>query len=151
MKKRTTPPAAESRIQLPNERAAIARAESDLLAAVERHGYPQASVFALRLAFEEAVINAFRHGHRALPDRPIDVSWRVDAGKVSITVADQGPGFDPDSVPDPTLDENLAKPSGRGIMLMRGYMTRVEFRDRGSTVCMVYTRPKARPADKQRE
>ncbi len=126
---------------LHNDRAEIDRAERDLLAAAERHAYPEASRFALRLAFEEGVINAFRHGHSAKPQEPIRVSWKASPRQVIITIEDRGPGFDPGDVPDPTADENIAKPSGRGLMLMRAYMSRVEFNDRGNRVKMTYERP----------
>ena len=57
-------------------------------------------------------------------------------GAVWIEVVDQGPGFDPDMVPDPTCDENLEKPCGRGILLMRSYMSQVEFNSQGNCVTM---------------
>jgi serine/threonine-protein kinase RsbW len=56
-------------------------------------------------------------------------------------VEDRGPGFDPSGVPDPTLDENLELPSGRGLMLIRAYMTRVAFSPTGNRVSMYYRRP----------
>ena len=66
------------RVTLHDSREEIERVEHSLLEAVERHGYPEASRFALRLALEEAIINAFRHGHRNLPKVPIEVDWAVD-------------------------------------------------------------------------
>ena len=55
---------------------------------------------------------------------------------------DKGPGFKPEAVPDPTLDENLTIPTGRGLLLMRAYMAKVEYVGRGNRVEMVYQRPK---------
>lgn len=130
--------------RLPNDRSEIDRLEEGLVAAVEREGYPPAAQFALRLALDEAILNAFRHGHRELPHLPIQVSYRVESDRVRITVEDQGPGFSPDEVPDPTLDENIERSSGRGLMLIRAYMSEVEFNDRGNRLSMIYVRP--RPA-----
>lgn len=112
--------------------------EARLLRAIESCDYPDAGIFAIRLAFEEAMMNAYKHGGGSGGQ----VSIRVDVtpGRVEISVDDHGPGFDPDSVPDPLADENLELPSGRGLMLMRQYMTRVTHNDRGNKVTMVYER-----------
>lgn len=115
--------------------------ERRFLEDVDRHGYPEISKFPLRLALEEALVNAFKHGHRNLPDQPVKVAWRVDRKKITLSVEDQGPGFKPEDVPDPTSPEALEKPSGRGLMLMRAYMSSVEYSARGNRVTMVYERP----------
>lgn len=129
------------RVELPRDSDRVGQLEAEILDAIDRHGYPKASKFAVKLAFEEAVTNAFEHGHRGLPEGlPIYVAYRVTGDAVVIHVEDQGPGFDPEGVPDPTLDENLAIPSGRGIMLMGSYMTSVEYNDRGNVVRMRYER-----------
>ncbi|HYE02196.1 MAG TPA: ATP-binding protein [Phycisphaerales bacterium] len=111
-------------------------------AAMGRHGYTEASRFAVRLAVEEALANAFHHGHRGLPPQtPVDLSYAVGPGLIEVTIKDRGPGFDPGAVPDPTLETNLELPSGRGLLLMRAYMTTVEFSERGTVVRMTYRRP----------
>jgi serine/threonine-protein kinase RsbW len=56
-------------------------------------------------------------------------------------VRDQGPGFDPGAVPDPTTDENLERGSGRGLLLIRAYMSRAEYLEGGRMLRMVYQRP----------
>lgn len=127
-----------------NDRATISAAENGLLQALDRYEYAKASRFAVRLALEEALTNAFRHGHRTLPcDTPVTVDLVVGPQEVTITVEDQGPGFSPDDVPDPTLDENLDKPAGRGLMLMRAYMASITYNERGNRVTLVYRRPTA--------
>jgi len=123
---------------LANDAAQIHAAATDLISAAEHAGYTTSAAFALRLALEEAVRNAFEHGCRSCPGRSVDVSWEVSPRRVVIRVSDPGPGFDPAEVPDPTTDENLDRPSGRGLLLMRAYMTRVEFNERGNTVTMTY-------------
>lgn len=135
-------PAERHRVEVRDSRDDIERVEKIILDEVGKRGYPETSRFALRLALEEALINAFRHGHRDLPKTPVEVEWSVDDLAVRITVIDRGPGFKPDAVPDPTLDENLDVPSGRGIMLMRAYMSSIEYNDAGNAVTMVYERSK---------
>jgi len=122
----------------PAQRRAL---EQAVLDAAEHHGYPAATHFALKLAIEEAVMNAFKHGHKALPDTPINVSWRVDPHRITITVEDRGPGFRPADVPDPTTPDAIEKPTGRGLMLMHSFMSRVEYNAKGNRVTMVYEKP----------
>lgn len=112
-----------------------------LIADAEAAGYPTASVFAVRLAVEEALTNAINHGHAQLPHEPVALAWRVLPARIEIEVSDSGPGFKPAEAPDPTLDENIEKPTGRGLMLIRSFMSRVEHNATGNTVRMIYQRP----------
>jgi serine/threonine-protein kinase RsbW len=109
----------------------------ELLGVVKRCGYDEACAFAIRLALEEALNNAVRHGNRMDPAKVVEVEYDIDPRRAIITVTDQGEGFNPAGVPDPTTDENLEKPTGRGIMLMRAYMDQVRFNDRGNQVRLV--------------
>ncbi|HID75882.1 MAG TPA: ATP-binding protein, partial [Planctomycetaceae bacterium] len=61
---------------------------------------------------------------------------RISDDKVRVEIADEGEGFDPEAIPDPTDDEYLDMPSGRGVMLMRNFMTRVEYLEGGTRVVM---------------
>lgn len=125
-----------------NRRADIDSVESAVLAALSQHNYPEASRFAVRLALEEALVNAFHHGHRGLPpETTLTVTFQISADEVVIAVTDKGPGFDPASVPDPTDEANIELPSGRGLMLMRAYMDSVTHDLSGRRVTMVYRRP----------
>lgn len=133
----------ESEVWIPHDPEAIRRAEEGLLAAVGRARYPEASAFAIRLALEEAIYNAFRHGHQDLPrDEEVRLHWRVTPSEIRITVEDKGPGFRPESLPDPTSQDRLELPHGRGVMLMRAYMTVVQYNEKGNRVTMIYKRPK---------
>ncbi len=139
----TPPPAPDSgELTLVHQREDVDRAVKTVLAALDRHGYSESSRFAVRLAIEEALSNAFKHGHKGLPDStPVRFTYAADSSGLSITVQDRGPGFDPSVIPDPTLDENLEMPSGRGLMLIRAYMTSVEFNAPGNRLTMVYRKP----------
>lgn len=135
-------PGGLTRVEVPHQREAVDVAIRAVLAELTTHGYSEASKFAVRLALEEGLANAFAHGHRGLPEgATVTLEYRVGPADLEMHVEDRGPGFDPSSVPDPTLDENLELPSGRGLMLIRAYMTRVVFNPTGNRVSMFYKRP----------
>jgi serine/threonine-protein kinase RsbW len=130
------------KFDLVNDRHAIDAVRDQIVEALGRLGYSDTSAFAVRLAFEEAISNAFRHGHRGLPDStPVGVEYRIGPDEVEITLQDRGPGFVPSNVPDPTLEENLELPSGRGLMLIRAYMSGIEFNPAGNRIRMIYRKP----------
>lgn len=110
--------------------------EQQMLDALEACGYDETEVFAVKLSLEEALVNAVRHGNGNDPTKTISASWQVTEKEATFTVEDEGPGFNPDAVPDPTLDENLERPCGRGVMLMRAYMDEVAFNKKGNRVSM---------------
>jgi len=129
-------------IDLVHDRPRISALIDRILARAEDEGFGASSLFAIRLAIEEAVTNAFEHGHAGLdPTTPIHIDYAVSSDQIEIAIEDQGSGFSPGSLPDPTLQENLAKPSGRGVMLMRAYMTDVQFNPAGNRVKLRYVRP----------
>lgn len=125
-----------------NRRADIDRVEGAILGALERFGYPDASRFAVRLALEEGLVNAFMHGHRGLPpEETVRVQYRVGPDEVMIAITDRGPGFKPEHVPDPTHDEHVELPSGRGLMLIKAFMSDVHHENNGNRLVMTYRRP----------
>jgi serine/threonine-protein kinase RsbW len=123
-------------------RAAIALTEevadllTDVTGAMEEVGYGARDTFAVRLALQEAVINAVKHGHGNDPRKQARIWWAVSASAVMLVVEDDGAGFDPDRVPDPCLPENRERPGGRGVFLMRSYMSWVRFNGAGNGVGM---------------
>jgi len=128
--------------------ADVGTAQSELEQAVKAKQYDRTSVFAIKLALEEALSNAFKHGNRNDPTKAVHLRFRVEADSVMIEIEDQGEGFDLGAVPDPTATENLEIPCGRGITLMRAYMSEVTFQPPGNRVRMVYLRPSARRSAK---
>ncbi len=109
---------------------------SRILEALEQEQWAEHDVFAVHLAMEEALVNAIKHGNRRDPAKMVEVVCRLAKDRVQIQITDEGVGFDPESVPDPTDEENLEVPSGRGLMLMRCYMTSVVFNPQGNQVSM---------------
>jgi len=122
---------------LPTDLTAVRDTEREILGRLRDLGYDDDQVFAVRLALEEAIVNAMKHGNGFDPNLSVHVGYRVTPERVEIRVADEGGGFDPGDVPDPTKDEYLERPCGRGIMLMRCYMDEVSFSPRGNEVVMV--------------
>ena len=108
-----------------------------ILDAVEKAGFNSQSTFAIKLALEEALINAIKHGNKLDVKKNVHIEATVSPTLTEIIIEDEGPGFDRASVPDPTLEENLDKSSGRGILLMEAYMNRVEWSRGGRRVHMV--------------
>ena len=96
--------------------------------------------FNLRVALCEALANAILYGNRSDPSK--DVSIRVLFGRTAIEmeVSDEGDGFAPDDVPDPTTAEHLADPDGRGIFLIQRLVDEVRFNEKGNTICMILRR-----------
>jgi serine/threonine-protein kinase RsbW len=114
-----------------------------LLSALEEKGYTQDDMFAVHLALEEAFLNAVKHGNKMDPSKKVTLEYVIDEEKVEIRMADEGRGFDPRSIPDPRVGENLYRPEGRGLLLMNAYMDVVEYNEQGNSLRMV--RHKKRP------
>ena len=108
----------------------------DVVATLEALGYPRKDQFAVRLAVEEALVNAVKHGNRGDPAKEARLRYHAGSEFVLLEVEDEGEGFDPAAVPDPLAPENLERPSGRGLFLIRKYMTWVEYSERGNRVIM---------------
>lgn len=132
-----------TRVTVPNDLRLVREPEAQILRAMHACGYDSDTVFAIKLAFEEAVTNAVKHGNCHRDEKHVELAYYVDAKRVVLMVRDEGRGFCPDEVPDPTADENLERPSGRGIMLMQSYMTKVRFNDAGNEVWMLKLRTRA--------
>ncbi|MEX0977633.1 MAG: ATP-binding protein [Pirellulales bacterium] len=108
----------------------------ELLARFHSEGWNSRDIFGIRLALEEAVVNAIKHGNCLDCNKQVQVECRSTPDKIWIKVSDQGQGFDPAAVPDCTDDEHIDSPNGRGIMLMRNFMNRVEYNKKGNIVEM---------------
>jgi serine/threonine-protein kinase RsbW len=108
------------------ESVAEVEAAADKLAA--EAGLDEDERFHVTMAAREAAVNAVLHGNEYDPAKQITVSFENTGTALVITVADQGKGLDPDSLPDPLAPENLLRGAGRGIFLIRSFMDEVHFR-----------------------
>jgi serine/threonine-protein kinase RsbW len=90
-----------------------------------------------RVGLTEALANAMVYGNSEDPAKRVRVEVRLSPACITARVIDQGVGFDPRSVPDPTSPENLCRPGGRGLFLMRKLLDEVHYNDRGNCVTLV--------------
>jgi len=123
-------------VKIPSDTAEGQVIQARIVEGLEVREYPERDVFAVRLALEEALVNAIKHGNRMSPDKSVDVKCWISDERVRIEIQDEGEGFDRGDVPDPTLLENLERPCGRGIMLMGAFMNLIEYNDQGNKVTL---------------
>ncbi len=112
------------------------RIQADIEQALKTQHFSEHDVFAIKLALEEALVNAIKHGNQMDRSKKVRIDYRVHKDRIDILITDDGLGFDPAEVPDPTAVENLERPCGRGLMLMRHYMTEVIYNSLGNSVYM---------------
>jgi len=86
----------------------------------------------------EAVNNAIKHGNKEIEDKLVDIVIEFDENELRITVTDQGNGFDPARIPDPTLPTNIEALSGRGVFLMTKLSDVITFNEKGNSVTMTF-------------
>jgi serine phosphatase RsbU (regulator of sigma subunit)/anti-sigma regulatory factor (Ser/Thr protein kinase) len=115
--------------------------ESAILPVLANKGYGERALFGVKLALEEAAINAIKHGNQLDDTKKVTVSFTIDEDCAAIAVADEGEGFDPGSIPDPTDIENLTATSGRGLALINAYMDEVTINEKGNQITMVKYAP----------
>lgn len=128
---------AEKTITLKSVHAEASEQCRQIIEIASQNGFSGDDIFAIHLSMEEAFLNAIKHGNKADPARNITIIYSVTGDRFNISISDEGGGFNYRDIPDPREDENIYKPSGRGILLMRSYMDKVEFNDSGNSVHMV--------------
>jgi len=124
-------------VTIASNSTAVERLCSRLLAEAAENHYCEDHLFAIHLALEEALMNAAKHGNEMDPRKEVAVEYAITPEKFDISISDQGPGFNPGTLPDPRSEENLYKYEGRGVLLMRSYMDVVEFNKKGNCVHMI--------------
>lgn len=98
------------------------------------------SLFRLRVSLAEALANAIQFGNRSDRMKVVHVHADLLVDHIRLRVEDEGPGFDPDSVPDPRDPDLLESPCGRGLFIIRHLAERVEFNEKGNTIWMILPR-----------
>ena len=122
--------------ELPSERGSSRIVLDELLSQLGRFGWEQSDIFGVHLAAEEAIVNAILHGNQLDRSKMVRVTCEVSPRHVRLQVTDEGPGFKPETVPDCTREDRLDMPGGRGLLLMRSFMTTIEYNDRGNSVLL---------------
>ena len=112
---------------LESELSSVDRVEAKAEDLAREAGFDEDTSSQIAMVAREAVINAILHGNKKDPAKQVHVSFELNDEALKITIADEGPGLDPDSVPDPLAPENILRSSGRGIFLMKAIMDEVHF------------------------
>jgi len=123
-------------VTIPSDPDEARRVQAEIEADLKTNSYSERDIFGIKLALEEALVNAIKHGNQMDRSKKVKISYEVSPDRFEIHITDEGVGFDPCDVPDPTAFENLERPCGRGLMLMRHYMSEVTFSPRGNSVHM---------------
>lgn len=122
---------------IPATPEAAERALEEAVALIRESNSPIGDLDEIRLALREALNNAVCHGSRLDPEKQIRIICRADPHEgLTLAVRDEGPGFDPGTVPDPTAEQNLERFGGRGLFIIRKLMDEVEHRDGGRELRM---------------
>ena len=138
-------PSIELQHSLPSQVDAISPCVELVMRFVATFRNVDGSEAGVEMALHEALVNAVVHGNQEDPNKLVEIACRCSIdGEVSITVRDQGQGFDSRAIPDPTDAENLMSTHGRGIYLMRTSMDQVYF-DEGGAVVRMRKKPNAGP------
>ena len=112
----------------------------ELMTALGAAGWEGMDLFRIQMAIEEAVVNAIEHGNKRQIEKKVHLVFHVTGEKTTLEITDEGAGFDHRNVADPTDEELLDKPRGRGVMLMRELMNEAFFNERGNQVTMIKLR-----------
>jgi serine/threonine-protein kinase RsbW len=136
----------ERTVELPSESGETTRIVDEIIEVAQRLDWPERDRYAIQMALVEALANAVKHGNGGDPLRLIRATYRIDAERVWIEIEDEGAGFSLDEVPDPTKPAQWEATSGRGIFLMRAYMTSVEYFAAGAGVRMERCREQRTPS-----
>ncbi len=131
---------------MPSDFASMREVQGKLMEMVQAHAYDDEAQFAIKLALEEALINAIKHGNKLDPKKTVSVDAVVTDKRAEFSIKDQGEGFVRKKVPDPTKRSNREKSSGRGLLLIEAYMDEVSYGDRGRELKMVFVKKGGRGA-----
>ena len=121
-------------IQVPSLAENIRMIESFIDNAKEKYNLDEDIYGNIMIAVTEAVNNAIKHGNRGDKSKNVFLSLLLEDNVIRFHIKDEGPGFDFENLPDPTTPENLEKPGGRGIFLMKNLSDEVQFKNQGSEV-----------------
>lgn len=122
------------RIEIPSLSENIRMIESFIDNAKEKYNLNDDIYGNIMIAVTEAVNNAIKHGNKADSSKNVSLALNLEEGMIKFRVEDEGHGFDFHNLPDPTAPENLEKPGGRGIFLMKHLADEVDFSENGKVV-----------------
>jgi len=123
-------------IRVPSDQAFLPDVDDFLERALREYGVDESVIADIAISVSELVNNAIMHGNKASPDKMVSVTVNLAKKTATVTVADEGIGFMPDTIEDPLADENLLKEVGRGIFIVRSLMDKVDIEatEKGTSV-----------------
>jgi len=121
---------------IPSDLAEARRLQNEIEEALQAQQFAEKEIFAIKLALEEALVNAIKHGNQMDAAKRVRVRYEVTPDRFDISISDEGTGYNPADVPDPTDPENLERPCGRGLFMIKHYMTDVSVHGRGNEIVM---------------
>jgi serine/threonine-protein kinase RsbW len=124
----------ERQVTIPSKMDAAHQLISELMEGVRAARWDKKDLFAVELSIEEAFANAIEHGNKSDVAKQVHFLGKVSSRMVYVRIEDEGQGFDPEYIANPTEIANLSMPSGRGVHLIRGFATRAEWNDKGNVV-----------------
>lgn len=122
--------------ELPSTLTAYHDYVQEVLSGLQELDWPQEELFGVHMALEESISNAVRHGNGEDPKKVVRVECHLDDKRFFAKVCDEGPGYQPEEVPDCCSPDRLEVPGGRGLKLIRAYMDTVEHADCGRCLKM---------------
>lgn len=125
-------------LQIASRMEGITEVETLINQICEEFGVEEMHYGEILIAMTEAVNNAIVHGNKLDINKMVDISVQTEGPKLQFRVTDQGPGFDFENIPDPTAPENLEKPNGRGVFLMRQLADTCEFEELGRVAILTF-------------
>jgi serine/threonine-protein kinase RsbW len=125
---------------IPSDACAAHRIRDHIAGRLREGGYPERDVMDVLQALDEAMVNAIKHGNRCDGQKQLRISFCVDQDCFQICIEDEGEGFDPNAIADPCSADRLDIPCGRGLLMMRHYMSEVSYLEPGNAVMMVKKR-----------
>jgi serine/threonine-protein kinase RsbW len=123
-------------VRIPSHPNEARRVREEIESHLKACQFTDDEIFGIKVAVEEALINAIKHGNQMDHRKKVHVVYRIVHDRFDIHITDEGDGFDPCDLPDPTMPENLERTCGRGLMLMKHYMSEVHYCERGNSVRM---------------
>lgn len=106
----------------------------EVMAVVRAGQWNEKDLFAVELALEETLTNAVKHGNNSDPSKKVRFDCKLNQNMVYVRVEDEGIGFSPDTLADPREPENQLIESGRGVLLIKHFVTRVQWNERGNVI-----------------
>jgi anti-sigma regulatory factor (Ser/Thr protein kinase) len=124
-------------LQYVNYYEEIDRTIAIILSSMDAFGYPDDHIRKMKVVLSELLVNAILHGNKRDFSKTVTIGHIVDKKAAIISILDEGNGFDPAKVPDPTLPENLARDCGRGLYIAYHYVDQISFSEKGNRVTVV--------------